>query len=129
MIRVDVTGVDLVKLIQKVYELSKPLGLGHFHYTPEPLTEKEAKAFIYKNAKDGFVVDLDYVKGRACKFHVRKIPQSMFKSRLFIAYPWYDHTDMQFKELLSSVGIVFNPPTTDKDHGISCACKDCEGKI
>ena len=112
---IDVTGVDLVKLAQKVYELSVPQGLGILHFTPKPLSEEEAKSCIY----DG-ILNMDYVHGRACKFYVRKNNE-----KLEVKDSWYDHTDEQFKDLLSRHNIKIEQT---HNHGISCACSDCKAK-
>jgi hypothetical protein len=36
---IDISGIDLVKFAQAVYELSKPQGLGFLHFSPGPLEE------------------------------------------------------------------------------------------
>lgn len=120
---IDITGIDLVKFAQKVYELSAPQGLGFLHYTPEPLTEEEAKKCTYLDREppyahgSGVVLDMDYVKGRACKMVVWQKD-----GKLKIREPWYDHTDGIFKELLNTFNIQVPAET---EHGIACGCMDC----
>ena len=118
MTKIDVTNVDLVKMIKKVYDLSRPQGLGFIHFTPVPLSDEEASSYVQK---DG-TVDMDYVKGRACKFNV-------FKDRdngsLYIHSPWYDHTDAQLKELLNSLDIFINEEQQE-EHSYSCNCVKCQ---
>ena len=106
---IDVTGVDLVKFAQKVYELSVPQGLGFLHFTPKPLSDEEAKELICNGE-----LDMDYVHGRACKMNVRdnKINDA-----------WYDHTDDQLKELLDAFGIKAK---TAAAHGYACNCTKCQ---
>lgn len=91
---IDVTGVDLIKFAQKVYDLSQPQGLGLLHYTKDPLTAEEAKAYIHEG--EGWTaLMMDYVKGRACKMTVfRK------EGKLWIRGDWYDHSDWALEELL-----------------------------
>ncbi len=113
---IDVTSADLVMLIQKAYELSRPQGMGMLHFNPAPLTDKEAEAFV---RPDG-TVHLDYVKGRACKFHVRKEGE-----KFVIDSPWYDHTDEQLAELLTSMGITKD---LGEEHGCACNCDPCRIK-
>ena len=119
--KIDISGIDLVKFVKKVYELSKPLGLGHLHFTPEPLTDEEAKKII-RTKKDLYdcIIYMDYVKGRACKMTVWERD-----GRLQIINNWYDHTCNQFKELLEHCEIK-----TDVDlnyeHGGACTCTDCK---
>ena len=91
---IDITGTDLIKFVKKVYELSQPQGLGFLHYQEGGLSDEEAKTLIKENGN--YVVNMDYVKGRACKMIVfRK------NNKLLIQDSWYDHTDNQLKELLS----------------------------
>lgn len=116
---IDVTSVDMMKFVQKVYELSQPQGMGMIHYQPGGLSDEEVKSFIQP---DG-TVSMDYVKGRACKMHTRKD-----EGRLVIGDKWYDHTDEQLAELLESVGLSMTPGTRTDDHGPSCNCTDCRAK-
>jgi len=111
---IDVTGVDLVKFAQKVYELSAPQGLGVMHFTPRPLTDEDAKSMI---SSTKYPLDMDYVSGRACKMTVIKR-----NDKLEIGDSWYDHTDSQFKELLDTFGIA--APSL-RLHNRCCNCADC----
>lgn len=125
---IEITGVDMAKFVKKVYELSKPLGMGFLHFTPEPLSDEEAKSLINDNDPK-IKCSLDYVKGRSCKMTVHKeISGSMFnkKEKLFIRSPWFDHTDSQLKELLEHCGFNINLET--KEHAPACTCQNCEQK-
>jgi hypothetical protein len=119
---IDITGIDLVKFVQKVYELSVPQGLGFLHFTPTPLSEEEAKKIIDFDGrmKSKIKVSMDYVSGRACKMIVWEKD-----GKLGIADSWYDHTDKQLKQLLSEFNI--NVKTTG-EHGCACNCADCQNK-
>lgn len=114
---IDVTGIDLVKFAQAVYELSSPQGLGFLHFTPEPLSEEEAKQLIHVDDKY-CVLKMDYVRGRACKMYVH-----VKDNRWTIPDTWYDHTDRIFKQLLDAFQIKRKE---DVKHGIACGCMDCE---
>ena len=118
---IDVTNVDMVKFVKKVYDLSRPQGLGMMHYTPKPLTDDEAKQFI----QDDGTVDMDYVGGRACKMHVFNRD-----GVLSVHDSWYDHSDTQFSELLAHVGLGKDAPSDGDapDHGCACNCDDCRVK-
>jgi len=116
---IDVTDVNMVKFVQKVYELSQPQGMGMLHYQSGGLTSAEATELI--NA-DG-TVNLDYVKGRACKMYTRKK-----EGRLVIDDKWYDHTNEQLAELLEHVGLSMTPGTRTDEHGAACNCADCRDK-
>jgi len=116
---IDVTSVDMVKFVQKVYELSRPQGLGMMHFQPGGLTDDEAKSLIQSNG----TVDMDYVSGRACKMYV-----SRRAGCLVIGDNWYDHTDEHFAELLEHIGLSRTDGTKPDEHGISCNCDDCRTK-
>jgi len=98
---IDITGVDLKEFVKKVYELSKPQGLGFLHYESGGLSDEEAQ-FIVDNCYNPtrFAVAMDYVKGRACKMTVHKNGD-----KLEIKDSWYDHSENQLKELLSHFGL------------------------
>jgi hypothetical protein len=114
---IDITGVDLVKFAQKVYELSSPQGLGFMHFTPEPLSDEEAKELVDLNKDSKYPLSMDYVYGRACKMTV-----FAEEGKLEIHDSWYDHTDKQFKDLLSEFGIKLD---LHKKHSPACNCIDC----
>jgi len=118
-----ITGVDLVKFAQKVYELSRPQGAGFMHFTLEPLSEEDAKSMMIKNPFPGdgqCIMTMDYVKGRACKMQVFKTGED-----LFIGDSWYDHTDNQLAELLEAFNII---PPQFGEHGCACNCVVCRNK-
>src|SRR4030042_6084821 len=102
---IDITGIDLIKFVKKVYDLSMPQGLGFLHFESGSLTDAEAKLFIHE--KDPYnIVDMDYVKGRSCKMDIFKKD-----NKLFINDSWYDHTDEQLQKLL----LEFNIKITEKE--------------
>jgi hypothetical protein len=113
---IKLTNVNTVELVKKAYELSRPQGLGFLHFIEgDTLTDEEAKQFIME---DG-TVNMDYVKGRACKFHT-----FIKNGEFFINDNWYDHTDTQLKELLKTIGIQHEKEEL-KNHGVACNCDDC----
>lgn len=97
---ITLLGVDLPQLVQNVYDLSRPQGLGHFEYVEgDQLTRAEAEALIASVVNDRVVVRLDYVRGRACKFTVFADPEDgtpWLRGDL-----WYDHDDATFDALLA----------------------------
>lgn len=103
--RIDVTDVDLKKLIKTAYDLSVPFGLGCLHYREGNLSDEEVDSILdkWKKDKSRIVVDLDYVHGRACKLTVLKCTKT---GRLFIYDSWYDHNEEDLKKLLEAVGIT-----------------------
>jgi hypothetical protein len=74
---IDITGVDLVKFVQAVYDLSKPQGLGFMHFRTGPLSDQDAKKCLPPDGR--IAVDTDYVNGRACKLGAKP---SMEKKKL-----------------------------------------------
>ena len=126
---IDATNLkkkDYIKLVKKVYELSRPQGLGILHFQEgDTLTDEEAEFYIDRNSVDNedilyFFVNMDYVKGRACKFN------TLFRDgKVCFSDTWYDHTNEQYDELLSSVGLNREG---QKEHGCACNCEDCRSK-
>lgn len=114
---IDVTGVNVVELVKKAYDLSRPQGMGMMHFDPTPLTDIEAQSLIAKNN----TVNLDYVRGRACKFNVFNTDD-----KLSIRSPWFDHSDEQLVQLLAHVGITYEPGSDE--HALACNCDTCRVK-
>ena len=98
---IDITGVDLVKVAQEVYNLSIPRGLGHFQFQEGPLSQEDAESLIHED-NPKWPLDMDYVRGRSCKFHV-----TQEDGRLYIPSSWYDHSKEDLRELLERVGIDY----------------------
>ena len=59
---IDLKGKDKAEVLAKLYNASKPLGMGFFHYDPKPMTVEEAQALL-----DSGETYLDYLKGRVMK--------------------------------------------------------------
>ena len=118
---IKITGVDLVKFTQAVYELSRPQGMGFIHFKSGGLSDEDAREIV-NNSKPygGNVLSMDYVHGRACKMNVFKEGND-----LYIADSWYDHTDEQLKTLLQKFNIEMPVPA---GHGVLCNCADCRRK-
>ena len=117
---VDITGVDLVEFVNAVYDLSVPQGMGFLHATDAPLTDEEAKLYIL-DQESRSAVSMDYVKGRACKIHVRRDGE-----KLVLPDTWYDHTDRIYDQLLGKFG--FSRKTAEDAHGCACNCMDCQSE-
>lgn len=120
--RIDITGVNLIQFIKKVYDLSLPQGLGFLHYRSDSLSDEEAKENLIPD-NNRIIVDMDYVRGRACKMVVFKE-----KEKLLINYPWYDHTDQALQQLLTELGIGDRMPEDNSKHSIGCNCSKCRGE-
>jgi len=114
---IDITSVNLIDFIKAVYGMSVPVGLGHLHFTDDPLTDEEAAKYIQKPDYSDAIINMDYVKGRCCKMVVWEEDD-----RLYISKSWYDHTDNQLKDLLKFFGKDIEGK---KEHGMACHCDDC----
>lgn len=96
---IDVTDHDHVKMVQLAYDLSVPRGLGFFQADRESLSEDDARAQINldKDTDRGWPINIDYLKGRAVKFRVRRANND----RWYVRPHWYDHTPSDLSTLLS----------------------------
>ncbi len=101
---IDVTGIDLVKLLQEAYNLSRPQGAGYLRYRPGPLTDEKAREFVdvAREANPAFALKVDYLHGRSLKLLVKRAGD-----RWTMRSTWLDHTDLELVELLYRCG--FNP--------------------
>lgn len=126
---IEITNVDLTKFVQKVYDLSKPQGMGYLQYIPGPLTNQEAEDIVNKQLEStksspmiqGYkaIMSLDYVNGRSCKMTIFKTEDE----KLWIRNPWFDHTDNLLEMLLSGFNIKLEKRNV---HSPACVCIDCE---
>jgi len=99
---IEVTDWDLSKMVSKVYELSKPAGMGFLHYKAGPLEEDEVANMVKLinesagSAIGSTALHLDYVFGRCCKFVVRKDENN----KLWIREFWMDHSEQDMVDLI-----------------------------
>lgn len=96
---IEITGVDLRKLIQAAYGLSVPQGLGFLQARPGELDEASIYD-ILEGGNERWPVNMDYVRGRAVKLRVRSED-----GKLYIDDRWYDHTPEQLRMLLKQIGV------------------------
>jgi hypothetical protein len=96
----NISGVDLKELVKAAYRFSRPQGLGFLHFQEGDLTDEEAQLFVDAGQKYfGGGLNLDYVKGRACK-----LSATVRNGELFISGRWFDHSEDDLQNLLSAVG-------------------------
>lgn len=94
---IDVSDIDLRKLIKTAYRLSYPQGLGHLHYRPGELDEETLDQILeHPDVLVREMVSLDYVHGRAVKLHV-----TIKGDKKFIHDHWFDHSEEQLATLLN----------------------------
>lgn len=98
---IDVTGVDLVKLIKEAYNLSEPQGMGFLHYKEGPLSDSEAQEMLdaYEGIA-GIAVSMDYVHGRAVKLTVHQDGD-----QLYVYKNWFDHGEVKMEILMKHLGV------------------------
>ena len=103
---IDMTGVDLRKLVQKAYELSCPVGKGHLDYEPGPLNETEVHQILSEHDSSARL-SMDYVKGRLVKFILfdGRARENMPGVEYYLPERWdgdlwIAHSDRQLRELL-----------------------------
>ena len=118
---IDITDVNMVEFVKKVYELSRSQGMGMMHFVEGPMSDEDAQSLI----NDDRTVSMDYVSGRACKMYTR-----IQDGRIVINDSWYDHSDSQLAELLEHIGLGEDVPAGSSApyHGPSCNCDDCRHK-
>ena len=101
---VEVTGVDLRKLVQAVYKNSRPQGLGLRHFREGPLTSEEVEKIVgeVRVSGTGTALSLDYVNGRACKFSLIRDESE----RLWVRKQWFDHSELDFVRMLKDAEVI-----------------------
>lgn len=106
---IEVTGVNLTKMVQAAYRLSWPRELaavGMAMPSDMHLGEMRANRFINLDSLRApemrwqIVCSIDYVDSLNLKFLVRS-----WNGRLFIKNYWYDHEMHQLHSLLHAVGM------------------------
>jgi hypothetical protein len=101
MNQIVVTGIDLVKLTQQAYALSRPQGMGFLHFTEGELSQADAQKLVDRSSgQSRIALSLDYVVGRAVKLTVFKD-----KIGLFMDTRWFDHTDEDLRKLLKACDV------------------------
>jgi hypothetical protein len=58
---ISIAGLDKAEVLAALYNASRPLGMGHFHYKPEPMTADEARELLKQQTY------FDHLKGRVMK--------------------------------------------------------------
>lgn len=112
---IDLTGIDKVAFAKAVYALSECKGLGYLQMKAGPLPDGDAEEIA---SADEF--RMDYVYGKCCKMFLKEED-----GKLTAGDSWYDHTDAQYRELLSQFGLSMNH---DPVHGCSCECPTCKSE-
>lgn len=63
----DISGKSKAKVLAALYNNSRPLGMGFFHYNPADMTEEEAEIELEESSDKYF----DYLHGRVMKVDLR----------------------------------------------------------
>jgi hypothetical protein len=67
MTMIDMKGRDKAEVLAKLYNASRPLGMGFLHFDPKPMSTEEAREIL-----DGGHTYFDYLKGRVMKVNLSK---------------------------------------------------------
>jgi hypothetical protein len=67
---ISIAGLDKAKVLAVLYNCAKSQGLGRLHYTPQNMTEDEARVLLEEQNDDGQGAYFDYLKGRVMKVHI-----------------------------------------------------------
>lgn len=59
---IDISKMDRAEVLSKLFNASKPQGLSFLHFTPEPMTTKQAQAILDQGS-----YYFDYLEGRVMK--------------------------------------------------------------
>lgn len=110
---IEVTGIDLRRLIKAVYAESVPQGMSFLHAQEGPMPDEMVERIVadcrmYPKGQRGCVLSLDYVMGRSVKFSVFQDEEEKLWVRKF----WYDHSELKLRRALREAGLKEN---TDVD--------------
>lgn len=72
---VEITGLSRSAVLAALYNSARPQGMGFLHYTPDDMTEDQAKDLLKKQAY------FDYVQGRVMKVDLSR--DNEFDPRLY----------------------------------------------
>ena len=73
--KVDITGLDKVKVFMHLFNNAKPMGMGVLHFQDRPLDLKKAEQY-FRGEYGGWLLDprrpmyFDYVEGRCMKVNL-----------------------------------------------------------
>lgn len=85
--------------IRAAYSLSRPQGMGMFHFRPGPMRPDDAEEIIEAQKMRGRI-SLDYVSGRAVKLTILRDDEGWF---LRDEGRWFDHPPADFTVLKNTI--------------------------
>lgn len=98
---IDVSALDLRKMVAAAFDKSQPQGLGLLHHKPGGLSDEELDQTIAGGqiaAGDREMLYLDYVRGRSMKFNIYTVD-----GKHYWRLGWYDHSfDQQYAVLVEA---------------------------
>lgn len=114
---IKVPSDKLSEAVKKAFDLSRPQGMGFLHHQPGELSQEELDYIIGGDLGKGrmYLADMDYVRGRSCKFHIRPAQEDGY---MLIEPRWYDHSDEALEELLKHLDVE------DPAQQMADACKN-----
>ncbi len=93
---IDVTTLDIRKLVAAAFECSRPQGLGFIQHQPGPVTDAEIDSGMQNPRR----ISYDYLRGRSMKFYIR-----IDGDKRWWGYGWYDHSDDLQMDVLRMAGM------------------------
>lgn len=100
---IDITTLDVRKLVDAAFEHSRPQGMGFIHHRPGPLTDEEFEAGKIRDGGYSY----DYVRGRSMKLHLRYQDDHVYWQA-----GWYDHLSIEQFDVLIAAGMSGEEATT-----------------
>lgn len=99
---IEIPADKLRDAVKAAYDMSNPVGLGFLQLHEKQMSDEDADAILERGR--GFIAaSMDYVNGRQCKFGIYSDEGS--PPRYFVRPYWYDHSEYQLVELLTTIGV------------------------
>lgn len=92
---IDISALDLRKLVAAAFDYSSPQGLGYLHHVAGPTTDEEIDRGLREKG-----AYYDYVRGRSMKLSI-----SRDGDKLYWHHGWYDHGDASQLAVLVKAGM------------------------
>lgn len=101
---IDITDLDVRKVIAAAFDRSHAQGMGFLHDKPGPVTDEEIDSGKRTNQSTGAESwSFDYLRGRSMKLHF-----TAYDSKLWWQLGWYDHSEFSQEVVLAVAGMPDN---------------------
>lgn len=92
---VRIQSTNFEEIMNNVYSLSRPQGLGILHFEEGNTMPKECMAYYKQQMEEKKSAHADYTKGRSMKFNLYQDDKGYFTENNLV-----DHSDEQLKALM-----------------------------